>query len=114
MGTFSDVAFAIKKDSYETLSAESKSFLKEYADDTFTIEGDKLFIFNDIKWYPLSNESIRIFTKELNNLDAETYKLVEACFEYPNSDEQRGCWEDNPWKIRLDVSVSLNYNIPRK
>jgi len=41
MGTFSDVALAIKKDSFEALSADAKSFLKEYADDTFNLDGDR-------------------------------------------------------------------------
>jgi hypothetical protein len=108
MGTFSDVAFAIKKDSYEALSADAKNFLKEYADDTFTHEGDKLFIFNEIKWYPDDNGPIKDLIEELENFDSFTYKLIEACFDYPNSDNQIGCWED-PWGISLNIKVSLSY-----
>ncbi len=110
MGIRSDVAIAVSKDI--KLSETALELLSD-ADDTYKHSDGTMYHFEDIKWYD-TDEEIKGFLAELKEKDpgGENYLIIEACHEYPDLEGagSTGGWADNPWGIRLNVSVSIAFN----
>jgi len=116
MGVRSDVAIAMRKCVYNHLSPEAREVLDEYGfveEDTVDAGEDAgtLFVTRDIKWYHTSNDDLVEFYKHLEDChDEADYLIVEACHDYPESDEaNEGLWHDNPWGVFKSVSVSISW-----
>ena len=116
MGIRSDVAVALKKNVFDGLSAESKTALDDWFQKPVseTQDGHVLFYEEHIKWYSDTYKELRDFYSELlDNFDDEDYLIVQACHDYPESDEGNlGGWYENPWEIYKNWSVSLEWEEP--
>ena len=111
MGTRSDVALCMKNQVYQELSDAAKATIKDYFGDfeNRTEEG-LLFQAHDIKWYYTCYSDITELYSDLSKADEEEYKLLTACNEYPDDrDADIGYWDDNPWDINKQVSVTLEW-----
>jgi len=111
MGTRSDVVLCMKNKVYQELSDKSKATIQGYFGDfeNRTEEG-LLFQALDIKWYYTCYSDITELYSDLSKADEEEYKLLTACNEYPDDiDGDLGYWDDNPWDINKQVSVSLEW-----
>jgi len=113
MGVRSDVGFAIKTQAYEKLcNSEYKEAVQKVIEGVSeTLENDEgfLFVFRYTKWYIDDYVELKEFYRALGNvLDYEDYRIVAACFDYPESDDaDRGKWYDNPWNLHRNVTVEL-------
>lgn len=107
MGIRSDVGLACKKD-LAKLVLERFPWVAESAEEHTHDEGT-LFHFTDIKWYRDLDEDIIALYAFLKEHD-EDYLIVEACHDYPESDQgDAGSWTDNPWNVYRAVSVSISF-----
>jgi hypothetical protein len=71
-----------------------------------------LYVFRDIKWYVDDYAEISRLYKELQACDSDTYLIIEACHDYPNTtDNDIGCWHDNPWQLAKWVSASIAFTV---
>ena len=110
MGIRSDVAIAIKNETFAALSARSQLMVREDFEEVEKNDEGLLFHCNGIKWYTTSDSDIIRLYEELNELDDESYLIIEACGEYPEStDGDLGSWYDNPWGVFKDVRVSIDW-----
>jgi len=110
MGVRSDVAIAVKKETFAALSARSQLFVREYFEEAGEKDEGILFHTTDIKWYTQSSPEIIRLYEELYELDDENYLIVEACHDYPESTEgDIGSWYDNPWEVFRNVCVSIDW-----
>ena len=110
MGIRSDVAIAIKNETFAALSARSQLFVREWFEEAGKDDEGLLFHCNGIKWYTQNDDDIIRLYEELNELDDESYLIIEACGEYPEStDGDLGSWYDNPWGVFKDVRVSIDW-----
>ena len=119
MSSRSDVGIAIKKELLISLSPSIHGFLSEVAEEKHEREEGMLFVCRDVSWSQM-NPAIKELYKELVNCEPSVstgvtddggYRIVEACFDYPDSDENdQGGWLDNPWKLGKYVSVSLAFD----
>jgi len=114
MGITSSVVVALKASVYTGLSAESKGTLNKLLggpQDT-TKEGHVIFSEEHIKWYYDLDEDLLKFYEELFKFDSDDYLILEACHDYPNSEDgDQGSWHDNPWSCYKSVDVSLYWDI---
>lgn len=107
MSITSDVAVAIRNDVLESLSETSLNFLNQSDERHFSPDGT-LFVFKDTKWYVYENTAINDLVTELKSKDTLGILVREACFDYPDSDENDfGDWLSNPWNLNKQVSVQL-------
>lgn len=74
-------------------------------------DGHHLYVFNNTKWSD-TYSYIRRFLEHLRKLPLEAYYLVEACFDYPNSENVEGEFVDNPFDLQSEVYVKLYYCDP--
>ncbi len=110
MGIRSDVAIAVKKETFAALSVRSQLFVREYFEEVGKDDEVILFHCNDIKWYTGSCPEIIRLYEELYEFDDESYLIVEACHDYPEStDGDLGGWYDNPWEVFRNVCVSIDW-----
>ena len=110
MGIRSDVAIAIKKETFAALSVRSQMFVRETFGEAGENEEGLLFHTEYIKWYTQSNPEITKLYEELYELDDESYLIIEACHDYPEStDGDIGGWIDNPWEVFRSVCVSIDW-----
>lgn len=105
MGVSSDVGIALRHNA--KLSGDAWDFLRS-ADETHTHAEGALYIFENVKWYD-TYEDVGAFLTALRENPPETYFLVEACMDYPDSDATEGEWVDNPWGLSLEQVVKLHY-----
>jgi hypothetical protein len=111
MGIRSNVVVAVKHSVINALSPETAEMLQNECDNAITTEEGKLFAFEDIKWYFGSDADLIKLYAELGNLPGEDYLIVCATSEYPDDTEgDCGSWWDNPWEVRKNVSVTVEYN----
>lgn len=109
MGIRSDVALAIKNETYVSLTDKSKEtirdWLGEYQERT---EEGMLFVESDIKWYyEMSPELIALY-QDLAEQDEEDYYLLVATPDYAaDNDGDIGIWRWNPWYVEKNVSVEV-------
>ena len=118
MGVRSDVAVALKKNVWESLTPESKKTLGEWFPEgpaSETQDGHVLFYDERIKWYHEIYEDLVQLYAELNGVfDDEDYLIIQACHDYPTSDEGNlGGWYENPWEMYKNWSVSLEWDEPQ-
>jgi hypothetical protein len=107
MSSHSDVALALKHKAIASLSAETLERLDIFANTQLECEEGKLFHILQVKWYKHDGWVAELYS-ELEALDNETFRIVEACHDYPANDEgDLGGWDDNPWDICKDVAVSV-------
>ena len=106
MGIRSDVGIAIKKN--VQLSEDTVAWLKEYCWEELSHKDGTLYVLNGVKWYDLDPRVVNL-NNELDNYNSRDYKIIEACSEFPNSGVDSGDWDDNPWDLYKEVSVSLGY-----
>ena len=110
MGIRSDVAIAIKNETFAALSVRSQLFVREYFEEVEKNDEGLLFHCNDIKWYTCSDPDLIRLYEELNELDDENYLIIQACHDYPEStDGDIGGWYDNPWEVFRSVSVCIDW-----
>jgi hypothetical protein len=103
----------MKNKVYQELSDKSKATIEEYFGDfeNRTEEG-LLFQANDVKWYHnCYADLMQLYTDlSMDPADDEDFLLLTACNEYPDDrDADIGCWDDNPWDINKQVSVTLEW-----
>lgn len=110
MGIRSDVGLAIQAETWDGAPDWFRNFWLENADtvDEKHLEEGRLFIIKDVKWYTETDEDIQDVIAYLR-VRPRTYRLVEACPEYPTQGGAEGEWSDNPWNLTLNISVSLSY-----
>ena len=110
MGIRSDVAIAIKNETFAALSARSQLFVREWFEEAEKDDEGLLFHCSGIKWYTTSDSDIIRLYEELNELDDESYLIIEACHDYPESTRgDLGSWHDNPWEVYREVRVSIDW-----
>jgi len=106
MSTRSNVGLALHKD--VELSTETLEWLSNLADEKHECDEGTLFIMESVKWSDLDPDVTRLMM-ELKPYEAK-YLLVDACMDYPSSDENdSGGWDDNPWRLGKFISVNLTY-----
>ena len=112
MGIRSDVAIALKNNVLEGLSAESKKTLDEWFGQTSSVTKEGVLFYEEsIKWYNESYDDLIQLYAELMKFDDEDYLIVQACHDYPSSDEgDLGGWYENPWEIHRSWSVSVEWD----
>ena len=109
MGIRSDVGVAFKQELWDQVKDNKVfSFLTEEG----TLHDDEdegvLFVFEDVKWYREDDDIVNLYAK-LNELNEDDFLVVEACHDYPTSEEgDLGNWFDNPWNLHRSVRVELN------
>ena len=112
MSIISDIAIAVK-----TIHVEK--FMQVCKDNGYDMEHDAnmfkrhargvLCILNEIETYSINIANILEYLKE--NIPIKDFLIIEACSTYPGSeDEDAGKWNNNPWKIRKVISVSIGFN----
>ena len=110
MGIRSDVAIAIKNETFAALSARSQLMVREEFEEAEKNDEGLLFHCNGIKWYTTSDSDIIRLYEELNELDDESYLIIEACHDYPeHRDNDLGEWHENPWNVFREVRVSIDW-----
>lgn len=110
MGTISDVGVAIKEERWEAAPKDVKAFFLKGCDKTVKMKGvGRLFIFESVKWYT-DEDPIAKVLKFLRK-DHEGYRVVEACSEHPSEDNYEGGWDENPWDLRNNITVTLRYEV---
>lgn len=117
MSILSDVAVALRKDALEQLPKrfinwlESEAKHEEIADCESRAPEDRgrLFIIRDIRWDTVYGDVDR-FYRALKELPPESYRVLEACHEHPETDAMDcGEWLDNPFKLRKYQTVELTW-----
>lgn len=107
MGIRSDVGIALKHSIVRELPQDVKKFLYDESEDIDSREEGVLFVFRDVKWNATYNE-IKGFYEALKKFNWNDYIVVEACFDYPESDDgDAGYWSNNPWSLHRSVVVEL-------
>ena len=110
MGIRSDVAIAVKKETFAALSARSQLMVRENFEEVEKDDEGILFHCNDIKWYTGSNSDIIRLYEELYELDDDSYLIIQACHDYPETtDGDLGAWYENPWEVYRDIRVSIDW-----
>ena len=117
MGIRSEVAFAAKPNVVNNLTAESRATLLRYFGwPTETTDEGTLWFVQYTKWYSTVYDDLIALYKDLQEnpaFDEDDYLLIEACYEYPEHDSEGdiGEWDDNPWGVRKNVSVSVDFEL---
>jgi len=109
MSIRSDIGFAIRKDS--GISQEMLEWIEETLDTKYEEEEGYLFIGESVKWDTYYHKELYKFMEELNRIDSDSFLLIEACSEYPQSGVDLGTWGNNPWRISKQVTSSLYFEI---
>jgi len=110
MGIRSDVAIAVKNETFAALSARSQLMVRENFEEVEKNDEGLLFHCNDIKWYTCSDPDLIRLYEELYELDDESYLIIQACHDYPETtDGDIGSWYDNPWEVFKSVSVCIDW-----
>ena len=108
MSIQSDVAVCVRKGS-PIFEKVSQLPLMTEANDTLVDEEGTMWVFNNVKWYRTLDKVIQELYTLLDTCFEDCF-VVEACHDYPDSaDGDFGEWEDNPWDVSRNVSVSLSY-----
>ena len=109
MGIRSEVGFAAKPNVVENLSEEARATITRYfGKPQCQHEEGTLWFVEGIKWYCSTYDDLISLYAELGRFHDEDYIIVEACYDYPTSDE--GCigeWHDNPWNMHREVSARV-------
>ena len=109
MGIRSDVGFACKSEIAKQVD-ELFPWVKEDADTVSELPEGTLYHFCDIKWHYELDKDIMALYAWLKERNEDDYLIVEACGEYPESEEgDLGDWLDNPWNMRRRISVSISF-----
>ena len=107
MGIRSDVGFACKTELAKEVT-EKFPWVAEQSDKYENDEGI-LFHFTDIKWYRDIDDFVALY-KFLKEHNEDDYLIVEACHDYPESDQgDAGNWTNNPWNVYRAVSVRIEF-----
>lgn len=109
MGIRSEVALAIKNETYVSLTDKSRETIRDwlgnYQDRT---EEGLLFVESSIKWYYEMNSELVALYQDLNKQNDEGYLLIVATPEYvEDSCGDIGLWTENPWYMEKQVSVEV-------
>lgn len=108
MGIRSDVFLGFKTALWEALPEKHKDWLTREADKQDTTDEGKAFFFEEVKWYVGLDEDIDDLYKWLGEEEADDFIIVEACHDYPDSDDgDLGSWVENPWNAARHVSVEV-------
>jgi len=108
MGIRSDIGVAIKHSVLEKLPEEATKIFDD-AQYRFSNNEGTLFYFTSTKWYK-DDPEIQALYAGLAELPEEDYRIVEACQEYPESDDgDAGEWED-PWGLCREISVTIEFD----
>jgi len=105
MGIYSDVAIMVKADALKRLPANVLEQLEQFDDQQVTPDGT-IFAADMIKWGYTWCEPIQA---ALRVLGSENYRIVTACHDYPDANDDEGDWVDNPWNAYKSVSVSVKW-----
>ena len=113
MSTRSDVGLAIKTEAFEALPASVKAFLAEtdFFDTKLEHEEGRLFHVQCIKWDDFAPPISDLYAA-LKELDGEDFIIIEACHDYPDSENgDRGDWVDNPWGLEQVTTTSVEFYV---
>lgn len=113
MSIRSDVAVAVSAKAKVFLSEDTIRWMTNDCDSSVDSAEGSFFLFKDIKWYRGSDTEIDKLYAELQKAEDSDYLIIEACHDYPTSDEgDAGSWYDNPWNIHRCVSVEITWCEP--
>ena len=108
MGTRSDVALAIKNEAFETLSEETRSFVREWFDLAEVHDEGVLFHAKSVKWYS-SYREVANFYNDLVHIPDDDFVLIEANHDDPHRGGDAGDWYNNPWGVFKEVRVAIDW-----
>jgi len=107
MGIRSDIGIAVKAPfviGFEKIATEQGLDFSE----THEKEEGNAYLFTDIKWYSDYPQVIAVM-EYFKTIGEENYLIVDACPEYPESDDgDSGSWNDNPFNLCKQISVSIS------
>lgn len=113
MGVRSDVALAVKRKAWDSLTVEQRGNIAEvleWADQTLENSKGYLFSWSSIKWYHDSYKEIMALYEVLDKLERRDFMLVCATPEYADDCEaDRGGWFTNPWELNKIIDVRLEF-----
>jgi hypothetical protein len=109
MSILSDVGVALKSSLVDKLPKSILDFLTQESSDVWTDDVGKLYILKSIRWNKDDDQILELYDF-LGHQRYDEYKIQEACFDYPDSNENdAGSWHDNPWCLSKVTSVELHY-----
>jgi hypothetical protein len=113
MSTRSDVGIALKKNVFEALSTETRDFLEQVFEAHTHSEEGIFFHATYLKWYTHDGSQVEKLYSELLDFDDDDFQIIEACHDYPDSDEGcAGAWDENPWGALKEINVSIDFSSP--
>ena len=109
MGIRSEVGIAVRAGYTEDFEKYNAELIDDCAPDIIEDKEGKLYLIDDVKWYRHDDPLVgRVY--EWAEQNSEHILIVEACYDYPQSDEgDYGHWNDNPFNLCRDCSVSIYY-----
>lgn len=114
MSTRSDVGLAIKTEAFDSLPESVKAFLADtdFFETKLINDEGRLFHATCIKWCDFAPPISDLYAA-LGDLDELDFMILEGCHDYPDSlDGCRGDWMDNPWGLKRNVAVTVEYYEP--
>lgn len=109
MGVRSDVGVALKKNVLDAMNDTQKREWLGDCDCKYEHEEGTLFFFENRKWYIDHDPTLEEMYSWLRTQDLHDVCIVEACHDYPESDQgDLGWWNENPWNLYRVIRVSLN------
>jgi hypothetical protein len=111
MSTRSDVGLAIKNEAFDSLPDSVKAFLADtdFFETKLSDDEGRLFHVTCIKWCDFEPPISDLYGA-LDKLEEDDFMILEGCHDYPDSDDGcRGVWDDNPWGLTRNVSVSVDF-----
>lgn len=111
MGIRSDVIVCVRSDL--VLPEEIRTWMDRDCDESHTCEEGTLWSFTNVKWYNPEDPSIAGLYSALraHNTD-DAYLVLEACHDYPGSDENCvGAWYNNPWNASREVVARVHFDV---
>jgi hypothetical protein len=114
MGIRSDVALAVKRNVWDSLTIEQRVSIQEvmrWSEKPLEHSQGYLFFWESIKWYHDSYNEIKALYAILDELTPQDFTLICATPEDPNdTSADHGDWWDNPWDLRKIVDVRLEFD----
>lgn len=112
MGVRSDVVLVLKTELVEKLSDEMKKRWFHDCNRCYKNSAGVLYEWEYVKWYMDDYPELKEMYAWLREQPTEDFLVVEACHDYPeNCDGDLGSWNDNPWNVYRNVSVSVNFEL---
>lgn len=88
----------------------SELLVSEFGAEILGHEEGTAYNIEDVKWYVDNDNDLKGFYTFLNELKSSDYVVIEACYDYPESNYgDAGAWYDNPWEARRFVRTGIKF-----